>query len=337
MIQMRPYLFLLFSFLFSCALQAQYFSNIEFIENKGQWDNRVKYTGEIPAGAFFIRSGGFTVLQHNHSDLEQIAERMHKHPDGKQQGKEDEKLVLHSHAYNVDFLGANANIEIIPDKPVSSYNNYFIGNDPAKWASGCKIYQAVTLKNVYPNVDVRYYTENGKLKYDIVAKPGADIKKIALKYEGVDKLEIKNKELVIGTSVEQVKELSPYTYQLAGKEKKDLTAKYIIKNNIVRFDIKGYDPNSTIVIDPTLVFVSFSGATSDNWGYTATYGPDGSMFGGGIVFNGTGGAGFPVSPGAFQTTFGGGSGGNEAIDMGIIKLSPNGQNACMQHILVAWQ
>ena len=59
------------------------------------------------------------------------------------------------------------------------------------------IYQAITLKDVYPNVDVRYYTYNGMLKYDIIAKPGADISKIALKYEGADKLQVKNKELVV--------------------------------------------------------------------------------------------------------------------------------------------
>ncbi|MGZ4019531.1 MAG: PKD domain-containing protein, partial [Flavisolibacter sp.] len=76
-------------------------------------------------------------------------------------------------------------------------------------------------------------------------------------------------------------------------------------------------------IDPNLVFCSFSGSTADNWGFTATYGPDGSMYGGGIVM----GTGWPVSSGAFQTSFGGGGGsgcftGN--IDIGIIKLSPDG-------------
>ena len=92
-------------------------------------------------------------------------------------------------------------LQIIPDKIIPTYNNYFIGNDPSKWASECHIYQAITLKNVYPDVDVRYYTDNGTLKYDIIAKPGADISKIALKYEGAEKLQLKNKELIISTSV----------------------------------------------------------------------------------------------------------------------------------------
>jgi hypothetical protein len=65
---------------------------------------------------------------------------------------------------------------VIPDNPTNSYNNYFIGNDPSKWATNCKIFKAVTYSNIYPNTDVRYYTDNGSLKYDIIVKPGADIK-----------------------------------------------------------------------------------------------------------------------------------------------------------------
>jgi len=38
--------------------------NIEFIENKGQWDEHVRFMGQVPNGAFFIHNNGFTVLQH---------------------------------------------------------------------------------------------------------------------------------------------------------------------------------------------------------------------------------------------------------------------------------
>lgn len=317
---LKPYITLLLILTSISGLKAQHYGNIEFIENKGQWDDRVKYKGDVPGGAFFIRSSGFTVLQHNKDDLGLVYDMVHNHPNEGQLKKKDQ-LTLRSHAYNVDFIDASPNAEIVSDKPVNSYTNFFIGNDPSKWAGGCKIYQAVSLKNIYPNVDVRYYTEGGSLKYDIIAKPGADIRRIALRYEGMYKLEIKNKELVVNTSVGHIKELSPYSYQFNTKSKNEITCKYVIKDNVVRFDIKGYDPSSTLVIDPTLVFSSFAGSTVDNWGYTATYGSDGAMYGGGTAF----GNGFPTSTGAFQTSYGGGS-SPQPIDIAIIKLSPNGQN-----------
>jgi len=299
----------------------QSFNNIEFIQNKGQWDSQVLYMGNVSNGSFFMREGGFTMVQHNPVDFANLAKFIHgQNPDGNLL-RPGEQITVRSHAWNVDFINASKSITAIPDKVVPTYNNYFFGNDPSKWAADCKIYQAVTLKDVYPDIDVRYYTDNGFLKYDIIVKPGGNVSKIALQYEGVDDLKVKNKELVLSTSVGELKESSPYTYQAGLTGRKPVSCKYLITGNIVRFDIKEYDPTATLVIDPSIIFCSFSGSTADNWGFTATYGPDGSMFGGGIVFN----PGFPTSAGAFQTNYQGGA-GNLPIDIGIIKLTPDGSN-----------
>ena len=282
------------------------------------------FMGQVSNGAFFVHQNGFTVLQHKAEDLAKLHEYTHNHlGKGARLGDADQPLVVHSHAYRVDFVGANLKPQIVPDKALNTYSNYFIGNDPSKWASNCKTYQGITIKNIYPNVDLRYYSDKGNLKYDLIVNPGGNIRDIALKYDGVDKLEIKNKELRIATSVGDLKELTPYTYQYTHTGKSEIRAKYLIKDNVVRFDVKDYDNKNTIIIDPSLVFCSFTGSSADNWGFSATDGPDGSMYGGGIVF----GQGFPVSTGAFQTTFGGGGGGFGAgFDIGVIKLTPDGSN-----------
>ncbi|MFL5741503.1 MAG: PKD domain-containing protein [Flavisolibacter sp.] len=297
--------------------------NIEFVENKGQWDDRVRYMGQVSNGAFFIHNDGFTVLQHDSKDWEKLHLATHDHSLNAESLK-GQGFIVHSHAYRVNFLDANAKAQLIADKPLNSYNNYFIGGDPSKWAGDCRIYQGVTLKDVYPFVDIRYYSDQGSMKYDLIVRPGGRVSDIAMKYDGADKIQVKARELVIGTSVGELKELEPYTYQYSEKGKTSVAAKYNVKDNVVRFDIKNYDPNSTLIIDPTLVFCSFTGSPADNWGFTATYGPDGSMYGGGIVFD----SGFPVSTGAFQTNFGGGAGGcfGGRNDIGIIKLSPDGSN-----------
>jgi gliding motility-associated-like protein len=324
-----PLALLLLLISFSCSL-AQGPGNIEFVENKGQWDDRVQFKGSVSGGSFLIRNGGFTIVQHNAADLAALGRFSHGFKmDGSLVTAED-KIVVRSHAYHVDFVGASAQLKTVPDKLIPTYNNYFIGNNPSKWASNCQIFQAITMQDVYPNVDVRYYTDNGFLKYDIIVKPGADISKIALKYDGVNQISVKNKELIVKTSIGDLKESSPYTYQSSGKTRATINCRYVVKDNIVRFDVKDYDPSSTLVIDPTLIFCSFSGSSADNWGFTATYGPDGSMYGGGIVFEGVNaGSSFPTSPGAFQTTFQGGNASGPdtgPIDIGIIKLSPNGSN-----------
>lgn len=289
-------------------------SQVQFIENRGQWDPKVKFMSNAGDGSFFLEEKGYTVSQHSPEDMNKMKEVAHLLKDSVL--RKIPSQVVHSHAYNVRFVNASTP-EIIPGKPIPTINNYFIGNDPSKWASGCKIYQVVTYKNLYPGIDVRYFVDGGSnLKYDFIVHPGADVSNIAMKYEGADALDVKNRELVISTSLGKSRALKPYTYQLIGNEKVEVDCKYEVKDDVVKFKVKKYERDQTLIIDPTEIFFSYSGSTADNWGFTATYGADGSFYGGGIVFA----QGFPVSPGSYNQTF------NGEYDIGIIKLSSDGKN-----------
>ena len=277
-------------------------------------------------GDFSLQSSGYRVNLVNPSDIKSISEYYHGHSDSISNTlKNNNPITLHGHTYEVKFLNANPNPTIIPEKKLDTYNNYFIDNNPNKWASNCKIFTAITYKNIYPNVDVRYYTEKGKLKYDIIVHPGGDVEKIVLYYEGVEGLKIKNEKLIVKTSIGEVQELAPYSFQSNANGRKDVPCKFEVKGNIVRFKIQGkIDNDATLVIDPTWIFSTFTGSTADNWGYTATYDAQGNFYAGGIVFNN----GFPTSNGAYQTTFQGGNNleGISAYDIAIIKFNPTGTN-----------
>ena len=307
-------------------------ANIEFIENKGQWDQSIKFKGEINNGAVFLREKGFRVLQSKPEDLDRLADLLHGHGGEKSKGAGAKvgaapvknSVTVHSHSYDVSF--ENGSIPVTTgDKPLNTYNNYFLGNDSTKWKSDCRIFQAINYQNIYPGVDVRYYTSEDQLKYDIVVQPGADVSRIVMKYDGVDGLEVRNEQLIVKTSVGEMKELSPYAFQVINGSKKEVECRFKVEGKTVRFSVSNYAATSALVIDPTLVFSTFTGSTASNWGYTATYGPDGSFYSGGIVF----GLGFPTSLGAFQATFSSSASDEEGLpgyDIGIMKFSPNGSN-----------
>lgn len=319
-------------------LVAQGPSTFEFIENKGQWERQVKFRGQLPAGNFYLEKNGFTVVQHNTDDLLRflsdhrqidksklalpVTQRPHTRSSTHQivANTPDTNFSIRSHAYQVQFVGASDNPEIVPDKVLPGASNYIIGNDRSKWASNVKTYQAVLYKNVYPHIDVRYYSENGHLKYDLIVNPGGNVNDIAMRYDGADKISIKNEELIIKTSVGDVKELYPYSYQfdqIHGKQ--EATCSYKLEGkNTIRFKVNNYSKTSTLIIDPTLIFSSYTGSSVEQWGFTATPGPDGSLYSGGIVF----GSGFPVSNGAYKTSYT--RGGHMGIDIGILKFSPDG-------------
>ncbi len=292
------------------------FGQVEFIENKGQWDQGVKFKSNAGDGAFYLTDKGFTITQYNPKDLENIEARSHgASPSNSRTAGHNTENEVRTHRYDVEFLNSQTP-QIVPNKPLQSVNNYFIGNDRSKWASNCKIYLGVTYQNVYKGIDVRYYVDGGgNLEYDFIVHPGADVDNIAMKYSGVSNLSVKNKELSIMTPMGKSKELRPLSYQFDNNEKQQLDCRYEVKGNVVRFKVKNYSPDKTLIIDPTEVFFSYSGSVADNWGFTATYGPDGSFYGGGIVF----GQGFPLSSGYDQTF-------NGTFDIGIIKLTPDGRN-----------
>jgi gliding motility-associated-like protein len=299
-------------------------AQLYFTENKGQWDKQVLFKTEAGNSAFFLAKEGYTISMLHPDDYLQAAEYYHGHSIDPSSQNNQERISLpakmRGHAFRVKFLGANFNTQVEKEKPVEGYENYFIGNDPSKWATQCVSYQVITYKNIYPNVDLRYYVQNDQLKYDLIVYPGADLSQIKLNYEGATGLSIRNQELVIATSVGEARELKPYTYQYKNGSREAINCRYQLSGNTVGFDVKNYDKATTLIIDPSLVFFSFSRSTGDNWGFTATPGPDGSFFGGGIASP----SGFPVSPGAFQGSGGGGN-GNAPPDVAIIKLSPNGR------------
>lgn len=309
-------------FLTALFLSNRLLAQMEFVENKGQWNSRVDYRGDFNTGSFFIEKNGFTVLLHDPKDVQALSEIAHGHKADKE--SLSKPIVFNSFAYKVNFLGANLQALSVPDKPLPTYNNYFLGNDPAAWAGGCRVFQAVTYRDVYPNIDIRYYSSAGKLKYDFIVRPGGNVASIAMQYEGPVDLFVKNRELNIVTSVGTVTELYPYSYQTGNTAREEVDCRYSVKHHVVTFQVKQYDRTKTLVIDPSIIFSTFTGSTADNWGYTATPGPDGSFFAGGIAF----GAGYPVSPGAFSTIFNGGTPEDEfpGYDIAIFKFSANGSN-----------
>ncbi len=305
------------------------FCQMQFVENKGQWDSKVSYRGDMGSGAFYLEKKGFTVQLHNPEDLHAIFEKYHGHIDKDKNGQKavpenNQPLMLRSHAYKVSFAGAAENILPVTDKQQPGINNYFLGDDHTKWAGNCRIYEAITYQNIYPGIDVRYYTASGNLKYDIIVHPGADPGRILMQYDGIDKLSTRNKELIIGTSIGEVKELYPYSYEVVDGKRNTVDCKYVVTRNQVSFKVSGRSAGATLVIDPTVIFSTFTGSRADNWGTTATPGPGGTFFAGGIAF----GAGYPTSLGAYQTTFGGGVNefNNPPFDMAIFKFSADGKS-----------
>lgn len=317
---------------------AQSYYGVEFIENKGQWKEDYAYKSILGNGVAYFHNNGFTINITHSDDYAAMMSRVHGGNPATNSSSEDPtysespkdnstllptqqqvlssppNLVLRSHAYRVSFIASNVGAKFLSSKPTGNDANYFIGDDPRYWKTDVKSFGEVFLKDIYPGVDVRYYGGDEKIKYDLVIAPGADPKKIRMLYNGTNGLRIKNGELIIKTSVGDVKEYAPIAYQIINGQKKNISCKYVVTGNTLTYDLGVYDKTATLVIDPTLVFSTYTGSKSNNWGYSAAPGPDGSLYAGGIVFGSRYGA-----IGGYQEVFGGGD-----IDIAITRFGPNG-------------
>ncbi|MCC7332844.1 MAG: gliding motility-associated C-terminal domain-containing protein [Flavobacteriales bacterium] len=306
-----------FVIVFGVLLQNIFAHNpsIEFKENKGQWEDNIIYKAKIPGGQLYLENTKLTYQFYNEQDILRIGNIHHgwfKNPTRRDS-------IINLHAFEVEFVDA-LQPQIQASKPYSDYENYFIGNDSSKWASDVKKYKDIEYKQLYSGIDLKLYsTSEAGLKYDFIVNPNADIEQIRLKYTGQNKLSItKNGALEVLTSVNTLIENKPYAYQIIDGKQKEVKCNFKLIDNTLSFDFpKGYDKNIPLVIDPALVFASYTGATIDNWGFTSTYDDAGNLYGGGVAF----GLGYPTTVGAYQVTYNGGY-----TDVSITKFNPTGTN-----------
>jgi gliding motility-associated-like protein len=243
------------------------------------------------------------------------------------------KPLTKFHVYKMKLEGANSAPEIVGQKRQANYYNYFLGNDQSKWKSDIHPFLALDYKQVYRGIDMHVTSESGSPVYEFIVSPGAEASQVKLSFEGPEKMSInKSGDLVINTSVGNVMEMKPYAYQYIDDEKVEVPCYYHLKNNVVTYNLpRDYDHSKTLIIDPIILWASFTGSTADNWGFTATYDNSGNFYMGGIVncLAMAGGGTFPVSPGAYQLTWGGGTqtavaGIEWASDIALMKLSSDG-------------
>jgi gliding motility-associated-like protein len=328
------FLFLSFSLLFiSVLLSAQNrgiaihnfdLPVLKFEENKNQFDSRVLYQSELARGAkLYLEKNAFTYLFWN---ADQVAEMRHPHANASEvAANRKDSVQVDFHCFRAQFLGANPDPYVSAQYPMSYYRNYFVGNDPNKWASDVHLYSEVNYAQLYPSIDLRIYNKDGELEYDYIVNDDGDANAIRVEYSGMDKLYLDGGNLVIKTSQGNITEQKPKAYQLVDGREIAVRCAFHLEGNIVSFKFPdGYDHSLPLIIDPTLIVSTFSGSTTDNWGYTATYDNAGNIYAGGIA----NGPGFPVTTGAFQVAFGGGgSGGNfYAFDIALTKYDPTGSS-----------
>ena len=214
---------------------------------------------------------------------------------------------VRGHGWKFNFIGGQkASSSTISRKGESpDYYNYLSANSTANNASGVHSYEEITYQNVYPGINVRYYTAPAQgLENDIIVKPGSDASAIKLQVDGIDELKLdENGALILPTSVGDVTISSPVSYLLGADGKRTkVDVKYqVTGKNTLGFIIPAYDKSQTLVIDPIVMrwatWISGTSTASGSHGHGIDLDAEGAIY-----VTGKYTSGLLVTVGAFQTT-----------------------------------
>ena len=285
-------------------------SFVSFVENAGQWEPQVAFKAQVDNGALFFEADGITVVLHEPSP--------HPYPAA---------APLRYHAYKMRFAGTEG---VWPSSAgtLPGHNNYFLGNNQGRWRSGVREFATVRYEELYEGVDLEVFSATNVLKYNFIVAPEADVSQIVMEYIGTDGVQVgPGGNLVVRTSVRDVVELKPFVYQEINGHKSEVESEWKVESGKwktekdekiyrVRVRVGEYDRQRPLVVDPMLVFSTYTGSRADNWGTTAAYDSHKNVYTAGVVFE----VGYPTSLGAYSGTYAGNT------DIGIFKFDTNGHN-----------
>jgi len=260
-----------------------------FVPNAGQWPSGVLYKADVNAGKIWLEEKGILYQFNDYSHLHH-AEVSNKHK---------EEPVVKQHVLYAQFVGANSNFTTTKSNPTDHYYNYFLGNDKSKWTSGLHGYNSIKYNNLYVGIDLLFFEKDHDLKYEYHIKPNGDYTNIKIKYKGQDKIKLqKNGDVIIYSPLGQIREKKPFVYQVKNGKIVEIESEFIVTKNSLSYNLGTFDKTIDLIIDPVLVFATYNGAQSDNFGMTATYAYDGSAYTGGTLYGNL----YPTPSPAWNTT-----------------------------------
>jgi uncharacterized repeat protein (TIGR01451 family) len=275
---------------------------LSFERNRGQADSQVKFLSRAPGYGLFLSTNAATIQLRDSSRKQSSTLRM--------------KLV-----------GAHLASKItgLDERPGKS--NYLIGNDPAKWQTDVPSYTRVEEDEVYPGISLVYYGNQRQLEYDFIVSPGANPNLIRLSFTGAQHVRIdQSGDLILRTAGGTLRQHKPIIYQESNGTRQEIAGRYVLLSTpdsrlqttnsyTLGFQIGSYETNQPLIIDPVLVYSTYLGGSSDDFGNSIAVDSAGNVY----VTGNTSSTNFPTKTGYQPHNRG-------ASDIFVTKLDATGTN-----------
>jgi hypothetical protein len=258
-----------------------------FIENRGQWDRQVKFLMKSPGLDMWITERGVRYDLFSLTSTAKASERGLSRFDPKAQPP---TMMRTGHVVDISFEGASFAPVGRGIQQQRGAHNYFIGNDPKRWASGVRLFAEARLENLYDGIDALFYLDQGHPRYDLVVQPGADPSQVEMRIEGSNGVSINaDGSLAIATTMGVLQQRGLYAYQEIGGIQRQVECSFVIGDDgEVGFKLGSYDRGHALVIDP-LVYSTYVGGDANEESYAIAIDTAGNAY----ITGSTGSSDFP--------------------------------------------
>ncbi|HEV8593937.1 MAG TPA: SBBP repeat-containing protein [Thermoplasmata archaeon] len=206
-------------------------------------------------------------------------------------GSEEPNGVL----VRVFFEGARG-VEPRASDPLATRTNFFLGSDPAGWRTGLRSYRAISYPNLYDGIDLVYHMEAEGAKYEFTLRPGADLGRLRMSYEGIEALAVGPQgDLLVRTAFGTLADTRP----VASQGSDPVSCAFLLRTaESVGFSCPTRDASRALVIDP-LVYATFLGGGDYEDAQAIAVDAAGNAY----LTGSTRSVDFPVTPGAYNRTY----------------------------------
>ncbi|MBX3042974.1 MAG: T9SS type A sorting domain-containing protein [Candidatus Kapabacteria bacterium] len=229
---------LLLSVIVSLLMSNSYlFASYSFLENKGQIRDKdgkirseVLFTGEANNYTIYLRKSGWSYVIKSYDSTGFEAVRV-----------------------DVELQNSKVSFKTETKYRLPGYDNFIMSG--SEFISNVYSYQEVVYEGIYEGIDLRFYYDEGSLRYDYIVHPEADPKKISMEIIHSDNPKLNDDmKLIIPTLLGDINKEAPFTYQIIDNRKEEINSNYVLNGNILSFETGDYDNSKELIIDPvTLV------------------------------------------------------------------------------------
>jgi hypothetical protein len=264
---------------------------IRFVQNLGQTDPAVRFTARNGALDAWLTDDAL-LLRLCKDDGDGSAES--SSAAGPAQETTRSGVVL-----RLRFDGAPDSARVVGEQAAAGVVHSYRGEDSARWVAAATVYSTLRWHGVAEGVDVRLLERDGRLAYDLLLAPGADLSRVVLVCEGAERLElIAADRLLVHTAVGPLEQVLPAAWEIDsdGREIPVRASFRLLDGMRFGFQVEGRNAARALVIDPGLDYGTFYGGSLLDEPTGVAFAPDGDL----VVVGTTGSQGLPTTPGAYQ-------------------------------------